>query len=120
MKTTHYSIALAAISALMLTGCHSAQPHVLGATPPGADIVTVHAASSLSPGKTVTVRGEMTEKCPVAGCWFMLKDGSGIVRVDTKAAGFVVTDVPLHTTVTVAGTVSPGDQPGVSATGVSY
>jgi hypothetical protein len=41
----------------------------------------------------------------VAGCWFVLQDGTGRVRIDTKAAGFVVTEVPLRTRLTVAGKV---------------
>lgn len=62
----------------------------------------------------------MTEKCPVAGCWFMLRDKTGIVRVDTKNAGFVVTEVPVHTQMTVTGTVASGTPPGLNATGIRY
>ena len=69
-------------------------------------------------GKAVQVTGIMVEKCPVAGCWFILKDKTGTVRVDTKSAGFVVSDLPLQTPVTVTGTVAPGDAPSVSATGL--
>jgi hypothetical protein len=43
-----------------------------------------------------------------------------VVRVDTKGAGFVVSDVPVHAHLTVAGTVTPGTQPGIAATGVRY
>ena len=50
----------------------------------------------------------------------MLKDKTGVVRVDTKSAGFVVSDVPLHTTMTVSGQIVPGNEPQISATGVSY
>jgi hypothetical protein len=50
----------------------------------------------------------------------MLRDKTGVVRVDTKAAGFVVSDVPLHTVLTVAGKVTPGTQPGIAATGIRY
>ena len=41
----------------------------------------------------------------MAGCWFILQDRTGRVRIDTKTAGFVVLDVPLRTTLTVAGSV---------------
>ena len=41
----------------------------------------------------------------MAGCWFILQDRTGRVRIDTKAAGFVVLDVPLRTTLAVAGSV---------------
>ena len=68
----------------------------------------------------VTLKGEMVERCPTAGCWFDLKDGTGKVRVDTKNAGFVMTEVPLHSQVTVSGTVSKGNMLLVKASGVSY
>ncbi len=70
--------------------------------------------------RTVTLRGEMVEKCPVAGCWFKLRDQTGIVRVDTKAAGFVVSDVSLHTQMTVQGKVVPGGETQIAATGLRY
>lgn len=66
----------------------------------------------------------MIEKCPAAGCWFKLRDATGIVRVDTKNAGFVVTDVPVGTTLTVAGTpqvpAAKGTEPTLAATGLRY
>jgi uncharacterized protein YdeI (BOF family) len=63
----------------------------------------------------------MVEKCPVAGCWFRLRDHTGTIKVDTKSAGFVVVDVPLEQKMTVAGTVtSDGDEVVLAATGVSY
>jgi len=63
----------------------------------------------------------MLEKCPVAGCWFRLQDRTGIIKVDTKLAGFVVVNVPLESKVTVAGKVAAdGDQIVIEATGIRY
>lgn len=63
----------------------------------------------------------MFEKCPVAGCWFRLRDRTGTIKVDTKAAGFVVVKVPLATTVTVSGkVVADGDEVMIEAAGVRY
>ncbi len=45
----------------------------------------------------------------MAGCWFVLNDNSGTIKVDTKNAGFVVVDVPLNTALTVAGRVVTND-----------
>jgi uncharacterized protein YdeI (BOF family) len=97
------------------TGSHAA---TLGAAPPPDAPVT--AVRELAPSGPVVVQGTMIEKCPVAGCWFMLRDESGVIRVDTKAAGFVVTNVPLGTTVTVAGTLPDKGVRRVSATGLRY
>lgn len=69
----------------------------------------------------VTLSGVLIEKCPVAGCWFRLRDNSGVVKVDTKAAGFVVVDVPLEKQMTVAGKVTvEGDEVVLQATGIRY
>ena len=108
------------VAGLAITGCGKTQDHIKGLAPAAEVTATVHELAKAPAAKKVTVRGEMVEKCPVAGCWFMLRDKTGIVRVDTKAAGFVVSDVPLHTTMTVAGAVTPGTQPGIAATGIRY
>lgn len=62
----------------------------------------------------------MIEKCPVAGCWFIVKDATGAIKVDTKAAGFTVTDVPLNTIVTVNGRLTGSGERVLAADGVRY
>jgi uncharacterized protein YdeI (BOF family) len=74
-----------------------------GAAP--TDIAEIKAHGDAWKGREVTVRGEMTEKCPTTGCWFYLKDSTGQIRVDTAPSGFTVTEIPLHRTVTVHGKV---------------
>jgi hypothetical protein len=104
----------------ILCGCQAAQPHTLGVAFTPASLTPLHALTAQPTAAPIVVEGEMIEKCPVAGCWFILKDKTGVVRVDTKSAGFVVSEVPLHSHLTVAGTLTPGAQPGIAATGVRY
>lgn len=115
-------------------GCSArAGATVLGAAPPpaGARAVAVRdlngEAAASGGKKSVIVRGAMIEKCPAAGCWFKLRDATGVVRVDTKNAGFVVTDVPVGAILTVAGTpaapaapAAAGTEPTLAATGLRY
>lgn len=69
----------------------------------------------------MTVSGVMIEKCPQAGCWFVIRDATGTLRVDTKTAGFVVVDIPLNQQLTVAGQViTNGTEVLLAATGVRY
>ncbi len=103
---------------MLLAGCHAAAPTVLGTAPATGDVVTVVQAARLTTNAPVTLQGEMIEKCPVAGCWFKLRDQTGVMRVDTKAAGFVVSDVPLHAQLRVQGRADAAG--GVNATGVRY
>lgn len=109
-----------ALLLLLMMGCNKASVTTLGVQPASMTTLSVKELAKTPKAQKVTLHGEMIEKCPVAGCWFILRDKTGTVRVDTKAAGFVVSTVPLHTSVTVSGTVTPGTQPSLAATGLSY
>jgi hypothetical protein len=103
----------------ILAGC-SKGPTNLGRPVEGA-AASVEVALAAQPGGDVVVQGVMTKKCPVAGCWFILSEGSRSVKVDTKDAGFVVVDVPLDTKMTVAGRmITNGEERVIEATGVLY
>ena len=105
---------------MALTGCGQGQETTRGVLGAGGSVITTQEVARATGAKQVVLRGEMIEKCPVAGCWFKLRDSSGVVRVDTKAAGFVVSDVPLHTRMTVQGKIVPGAEAGVAASGIRY
>lgn len=77
--------------------------------------------AALPPGSPVAVSGRLVEKCPVAGCWFTLRDETGALRVDTKGAGFTILEVPLGRRVTVAGKIAPfGSERQLLASGLTY
>ena len=102
------------------TGCHEPKGKVLGKAP-ATEPRTILAVRAGDTPPQVTLSGVMIEKCPIAGCWFKLRDATGIIRVDTKSAGFVVVDVPLETTLTVSGRiVTEGNETSLEATGVRY
>jgi uncharacterized protein YdeI (BOF family) len=108
------------ISVLLASGCHKSQGTVLGKAPAGEPRTILSVKAGDTPPQ-VTLCGVMIEKCPVAGCWFRLRDGSGIIKVDTKLAGFVVVDLPLETKLTVAGkVVADGNEVAIEATGLRY
>ncbi len=108
------------ICLLPAIGCRQPTGTVLGQAPEGEpqNIVAVKAGDT---APQVTVQGVMIEKCPVAGCWFRLRDRTGTIKVDTKAAGFVVVDLPLESRLTVAGkVVADGREVALEATGLRY
>lgn len=104
----------------LLAGCGQPEGTVLGRAPRG-EVKNVIAVQAGETAPDVTLRGTMVEKCPTAGCWFYLRDDTGTIKVDTKAAGFVVVDVPLQAEVTVVGKVrTEGDEVSVQAAGLRY
>lgn len=104
----------------LVGGCSRQGVTVLG-QPPGETAVELATARLAPAGASVTLSGKMIEKCPEAGCWFVLQDGSGKARVDTKTAGFVVVEVPVNHVLTVSGTwVTNGAEVVLAATGVRY
>ena len=105
---------------LVAVGCHKPQGTVLGKTPESEPRSILSVKAGNTPPQ-VTVHGVMIEKCPVAGCWFRLRDGTGIIKVDTKSARFVVVNVPLESQMTVAGkAVAEGDEVMMEAAGIRY
>jgi len=111
----------ASIIGLMLAaGCHQPAGKVLGKAPKG-ETRTILAVRAGDTAPQVTLTGVMIEKCPVAGCWFRLRDNSGSIKVDTKSAGFAVVNVPLEAKLMVSGKiVTEGDEVAIEATGIRY
>ena len=113
-------VILATVS-LLAAGCGPRPDRKLGLPlPPGTPLPIASLEAQASDGP-VLLAGTMTRKCPVAGCWFVLRDKTGSIKVDTKGAGFVVVDVPLGRPLTVAGHIlTQGTERWLEATSVSY
>ncbi|HEX5323742.1 MAG TPA: hypothetical protein VFW40_08145 [Capsulimonadaceae bacterium] len=104
--------------ACAVSGCVLDQSQVLGIAPPAGPVTPIRDLKETA--KPVVIAGKMVEKCPISGCWFKMTDGTGLIKVDTKNAGFVVMNIPLNTQVTVSGTMHKGDEPLLEAKGVRY
>jgi uncharacterized protein YdeI (BOF family) len=114
--TLFYAMTLA----LFATGCGKQEGTVLGKRPKG-EVETILAVRDGITPPEVTLRGAILEKCPTAGCWFVLQDRTGVMKVDTKSAGFVVSQIPLATEVMVSGKiVYQEDVATLNATGLRY
>jgi uncharacterized protein YdeI (BOF family) len=111
---------LLGIGLLILAGCQGRQGTVLGKAPTEQPRTILAVRAGDTPVE-VTLHGVMIEKCPVAGCWFRLRDRTGTIRIDTKSSGFVVADVPLQREMTVMGKVVwHGDEVSLDALGVRF
>lgn len=68
-------------------------------------------------GKTVTIQGKIIRECPT-GCWFEVKENSGIIYVDINPSGFAIPQ-KVGDKVIVEGKVQlRGNQPTLAGTGV--
>src|SRR5712691_6723691 len=91
--------------------------------PPRAAVTTTIAAVRRNPGafagKMICLTGRMTERCPTAGCWFYLNDGTGDLRVDAQQGGFSVLGLPMGARLAVFGRIArePGEDPQLEAVG---
>lgn len=120
MKTVIPRICALVAGSILLAGCGPAGGKVKGTAPLGKPR-TILAAQAGDTPRELVFEGKIIEKCPVAGCWFRLDDDSSVIKVDTKTAGFVVTDLPLQTRVTVGGKlVHEGEETILEATGIRY
>ncbi len=89
------------------------------ATAPSTTIAALQRDPGLLAGKLVALTGRMTDRCPSAGCWFYLNDGTGDLRVDAGAGRFSVLGLPIGARITVFGklTLEPGEAPQLAAVG---
>ena len=105
---------------LLAVGCSKREAVVLGQVPAG-EPRSISSIKTVAQGTAVVIDGVMVEKCPVAGCWFRLRDGTGRIKVDTRSAGFVVASVPVNSKLTVSGkAVMDGDDVAIEALGIRY
>ena len=68
-------------------------------------------------GKTVTVQGKIIRECPT-GCWFEVKENSGIIYVDLNPSGFAIPQKVGKTVIVEGKILLRGDQPMLAGTGV--
>lgn len=108
------------VALLLSVGCSKREALILGQLPTGK-AQTVNSMKAVGTGTHVVLNGVMVEKCPVAGCWFRLRDNTGTIKVDTRSAGFVVASIPLNSRLTISGKlVTDGDDVAIEALGIRY
>jgi hypothetical protein len=53
-------------------------------------VVTIADLTPQRLGQQVAIVGVISRECPSAGCWAVIKDASGEIRIDTKKGGFTL------------------------------
>lgn len=57
------------------------------------ELVSIGELSEVQVGRTVAIEGTIKQECPHSGCWAVIEDGTGQIRIDTQRGGFAL---PLH------------------------
>jgi uncharacterized protein YdeI (BOF family) len=99
---------LLCVALVLVAGCGKHSERTLGAAVQGTPLSVAKLSDAETDGPFL-LEGTMTKKCPVAGCWFVLTDKTGTIKVDLKNSEFVVVDVPLNAHIAVAGRLSTND-----------
>jgi uncharacterized protein YdeI (BOF family) len=111
----------AMLSAILFGGCTAKQSVMHSDNVGKSNIITLVAVQKMKPSTSVIAQGTMVEKCPVAGCWFMLHDKTGTIKVDLKATKQNVVNIPLNSEVTVHGKVAQnGSQKMIQAVSATF
>lgn len=93
MKIKSLSIPLIALVLIAGTAWYLARPQAesLGAEPAGdAQTVSIGDLSEAQVGQTVAIEGTIDQECPHSGCWAVIDDGTGQIRIDTQKGGFAL------------------------------
>jgi hypothetical protein len=111
---------MTAVLSLLFSGCWKKDADMYGEEISNHTITKVESILT-SPenfeDKTVTVRGKIINECP-SGCWFEVKEDTGILYVDLNPSGFAIPQ-KVNKEVIVEGKVSVRDnQPIMTGTGV--
>lgn len=107
--------------AILFGGCTAKQSGMHSDNVGRSNIITLAAVQKMKPSTPVIAQGTMVEKCPVAGCWFMLHDRTGTIKVDLKATTQNVVNIPLNSEVMVHGKVAQnGSQKMIQAVSATF
>ena len=82
---------LLAVAVLVGGGWYMLRPqklHLGKAGETGVSVMSTTDAAKAALGTQVAVQGTISKECPTAGCWAVIKDAAGDLRVDTKKGGF--------------------------------
>ena len=71
-------------------GSDVASPHHMQGSAPQVDIVDIADIEPSHIGQQVAIAGTITKECPHTGCWAIIEDATGQIRIDTKAGGFAL------------------------------
>jgi len=83
-------LAVFLLCAAAAAGCASSQTYGARPAPDTAELTLASALVPANVGRTIALRGKVTEVCQMKGCWMVLTDGTLAVRTTFKDYAFFV------------------------------
>lgn len=92
MKIKSLIVPLIAVVAVAGAAWYLARPQAetYGTAPVTGPIMKIADITDAHVGQTVTIEGIIDQECPHSGCWAVIKDDSGQIRIDTQKGGFAL------------------------------
>jgi uncharacterized protein YdeI (BOF family) len=93
MKIKTLIVPFVALVLIVGAGFYLAQPKAeqFGSAATGeAEAVSIGELSEAQVGESVAIEGTIEKECPHSGCWAVIDDGTGQIRIDTQKGGFAL------------------------------
>lgn len=120
MKIKTLIAPLAALALAIGVGYYLFKPEAAAlGTHPGGNVehFRIGDLSEAHAGQIVQIEGTIKRQCPTTGCWAVIDDGTGEIRIDTRKGGFALPLRREGATIRVVGEVelAPNRVPEISA-----
>ncbi len=104
-------VPLIAVAVVAAAGWYALRPkaETFGRYATDAQIVRIGDLDQTHVGQRAAIEGKIVEECPHSGCWAVIEDATGQIRIDTNKGGFAL---PLHregSTIRVVGEIEQTD-----------
>lgn len=85
-------VPLIAVAVVAVAGWYALRPKVEALGRYSADVQTTRIGDldQAHVGRRVAIEGKIVAECPHSGCWAVIEDGTGQIRIDTNKGGFAL------------------------------
>jgi uncharacterized protein YdeI (BOF family) len=85
-------VPLIVVAAIAAAGWYVLRPQAetFGRYSTDADVVSIGDLNETHVGHTVAIEGTIVTECPHSGCWAVIEDSTGQIRIDTNKGGFAL------------------------------
>ncbi len=92
MKIKPLVVPLVAVTIVVAAGWYALRPHTLtlGRYDAGVQTIRIGGLDQGHVGQRVAIEGKIVAECPHSGCWAVIEDATGQIRIDTNKGGFTL------------------------------